>query len=276
MAPSKWLTIRHTHAPGKVYRFPGAGTKTFTQEEYFFRAWLPVIHKEKVSVILGPHYRTEQWEMKSSGENPISHMSDWKLRSFGLDLRSLVKLDSSSWLVLTSHISKSGNFGELTARQIPFNYTFSSAFLKRLSPDKEIGAGVMVNRSFKLTVLPVLLFNYNFSENAGLEMILPQRISFRRNLSPSDIIYLKGEAVTRTYYLRQVSATDPGVCRRVDVDLGLSYNRRLGNYAGFEVFGGYRTNLTNKLVEGASPVKTSGLTATVELYVQPPKFKRKK
>ncbi len=276
MAPSKWLTMRHSHAPGKVYSFPGAGRKTFTQDEYYLRAWIPVVHKEKLTVILGPNYRTEQLEFKSSGENPVDNMSNWDLRTYGLDVNALVKTDSLSWLIFTSHINKSGNFSELSASEIPINYTVSATFLRKKSPNKEIGAGVMMNKSFRVTVLPVFIFNYNYSERGGIEMMLPKKIAWRNNLSPWDILYVKAESVTRTYYIHEINSDNPAVCRRVDIDMGLSYNRRLGKYAGVEVFGGYRKNISNRLIAGATPLKTSGLSASVELYVQPPKFKKKK
>ncbi|MCF0049365.1 hypothetical protein LXM25_04805 [Dyadobacter sp. LJ53] len=275
MSPSKWLTIRRTQAPGKTYRFNSTDTKRFTQEEYFMRAWVPLVHSKKVAVLLGPNYRAEQLEFKSSGENPVSHMEGWNLRTFALDLNSIVKLDSSSWFIFTSQINKSGDFGRLLWKEIPMNYTLSASFLRRKSVNKEVGLGVMMNKSFKITVLPVFIFNYNFSNNAGLEMILPKKIAFRKNLTPSDIIYFKSEAVSRTYYLNQLNSDALGVCRRVDIDMGMSYNRKIGNYAGVEIFAGYRKNVSNRLIEGAVPVRTSGFAGTIELYIQPPKFKKK-
>lgn len=273
-APSRWLTFKSTHAPGKVYQFKGSGQKTYTHEEYYMRAWIPVWNSKKFALVAGPHYRAEQLELKTDGNNPIEHLSDWDLRSYGLDLRSFVRLDSAAWLILTSNLSKSGNHSEMSFKDIPLNATFCAAFLRKKSPRKEIGAGILVNKSYKLTVLPAFIFNYNFNADMGLEMALPQKVALRRTISPSDILYLKGEAVTRTYYLRGVQNNEPDVCRRVDIDLGVSYNRRIGRYAGIELFGGYRQNLSNKLVEGAIPVKTSGLAATFELYVQPPRFKK--
>ncbi|GLU54388.1 hypothetical protein Dfri01_38490 [Dyadobacter frigoris] len=276
MAPSKWLTIRNTHAPGKVYDFPGAGAKKFTHEEYFFRAWIPVVHSKRVTVLMGPNYRTEQFELKTPGENPISKMAGWNLRSYAMDINSFIKLDSTSWLVTTTNINKSGNLAELSLKQIPVNYTVSATFLRKKSVNKEIGFGAMINKSYKLTVLPVFVFNYNYADNAGIEMMLPKRIAWRRNLSPNDILYLKAESVTRTYYINSLSGDFPGVYRRVDVDMGISYNKKLGNFGGIDISAGYRKNLSSKLIDGAVPIKTSGLALTVDFYVQPPVFHRKR
>ena len=178
MAPSKWITFRTTHAPGKVYRFANGGNKTFTNEEVYVRAWIPLLHKKNFAVVLGPNYRAEQLEFKSSGENPAKKFEGWNLRTFALDLNSFVRLDSTSWLVLTSHINKTGNFAMLSAKEIPLNYTVSASYLKRTSPNKEIGAGVIFNKSYKLTFLPVFLFNYNLSEKEGIEIMLPKKMAW--------------------------------------------------------------------------------------------------
>ncbi|WP_229216680.1 DUF6268 family outer membrane beta-barrel protein [Dyadobacter sp. 3J3] len=276
MAPSKWMTMRYTHSPGKVYDFPNAGAKKFTHEEYYFRAWLPVVHSDKVTILMGPNYRTEQFEIKTPGDNPIQKMGGWNLRSFGMDVNAIVKLDSTSWLVTTSNFSKSGNFDDLTFKQVPINYTVSATFLRKKSANKEIGFGAMLNKSYKLTVLPVFVFNYNYADNAGIEMMLPKRIAWRRNLSPNDIIYLKAETVSRTYYVNSSNNDLPGVYRRVDVDMGISYNKKLGNFGGVDIMAGYRKNLSTKMVEGGIPIKTSGLAVTVDFYIQPPRFHKKK
>lgn len=274
-APSQWITFKNTHAFGRAYDFGDKGVKTFTQEELYVRAWVPVFKKEKLTVILGPHYRTEKWELKSSGENPIPDLAKWKLRTYGVDIRALVSLNSSSWLVLSSNFNKSGNYADLTNKQIPLNYTFSTAYLKRYSENKEAGFGVLVNKSYKLTVLPAFIFNYNFSDDLGIELMLPKSFAIRKNLSANDILNLKAESVTRTYYIKNPLDDGLGVCRRVDIDMGMSYNKKLGNYAGFEIFGGYRKMLTNKLVHGATPINNSGLTFTAEFYVQPPQLRKR-
>ncbi len=276
MAPSKWLTFRYTHAPGKVYGFPGVDSRKYTNEECFVRAWLPVVHGKKWTVLLGPNYRTEQFEVKTEGENPIHKMSGWNLRTIGLDITSLVKLDSVSWIVATSHFNKSGNMAELSLSQIPVNYTVSASYLRKMAANKEIGLGVVFNQSFKRTLLPVLIFNYNFAPNAGIEIMLPKRVALRRNFSPKDILYLKAESVTRTYYINPSGTNARDVCRRVDVDMGVSYNRRINNLVGLEVSAGYRKNLRTRLIDGAVPIRTSGLAMTVDLYVTPPKFKKKR
>jgi hypothetical protein len=239
------------------------------------RAWIPVIRKSNFSLIAGPHYRTEQLELKdNSAENPIHQLSNWHLRSAGLDLRSLIRLDSTSWLMAGAHINQSSNLNEHAYQSVPLNYTFSSVYLRKMAMNKEIGFGFMINKSYKLTVLPVFVFNYNYSKNAGIEIGLPHKLAWRYNLSATDIVYVKSEAITRMYYIN-ACVNAPGIFQRIDVDTGITYNKQITKYFGVELFGGYRKNISSKVPDGVIAVKTSGFAGSLELYIRPPVINKK-
>ena len=269
MGPSKWITIEHTQAPGARYRSANSETQRYTQEDIYVRAWVPVLHKPKYAVILGPHYRTEQLEINSSGENPMHQMSNWKLRSMGVDMKSFFTLNPSSFLILASRLNKSGSLANIPLRDVPLNYSFTAVYLKKKSIDKEIGFGLMASKNQNFNVLPVFVFNYNFSPKAGIEISLPRRISYRYNLSSKDILSFRSEAVSRSYYITE-NNNETGQFRKIDMDTGVMYNRQINKLIGVELFAGYRTNISNTLPAGVVPIKTSGFTASVELYIRPP------
>jgi hypothetical protein len=269
MGPSKWITIKHTQAPGARYRSVNSETQRYTQEDVYVRAWVPVIHKPNYAIVLGPHYRTEQLEIDTKGENPMHQMSNWKLRSMGLDIKSFFKLDSSSFLIVASQLNKSGSLEDIPLKDVPLNYSFTAVYLKKKSVDKEIGFGIMASKNRNLSVLPVFVFNYNFSPKSGIEISLPKKIAWRYNFSPKDILYLKSEAVSRSYYIAEQNK-ESGLFRKIDMDTGIMYNRQINKIIGVEIFGGYRTNISNTLPAGVVPIKTSGFTASIELYIRPP------
>jgi len=269
MAPSKWITIKHTQASGAKYRSSNTNPQKYTQEDIYVRAWVPVVSKPGYTIVLGPHYRTEQLEMSRDGENPMHQMSNWKLRAMGVDMKSLFTFKNNAFLVLASQVNKSGSLANIPLKNVPVNYSFTAVYLKKKSLDKEIGLGFMVSKSNNLTVLPVVVFNYNYSPNAGFEISLPKKIAWRYNISPKDIFYLKSEAVTRSYYTAGLN-DETGMFRKIDVDTGIMYNRQINKLIGIEIFGGYRKNISSKLPDGIIPIKTSGMTGSIELYIRPP------
>jgi hypothetical protein len=275
MGPSKWITLKHTQAPGKHYRSENGPKKKYTQEDLHVRAWIPVINKPEAAIVVGPSYRTEQLEFKHTGDNPMTRMSDWNLRTIGLDMKSFFRLDPLSYLVVASNISKSGNLTETPLKNIPVNYAFTSVLMMKKSERQEIGLGFMVSKNERFTVLPVFVFNRNnLSGRSGIEIALPKKVAYRLNLSPSDILYFKSEAVTKNYFTYGTNNV-PGRFRLIDLDTGVTYNHVLNKYVGVEVFGGYRANISNRLPAGLVPVRTSGLAATIEVYIQPPFSKKK-
>jgi len=270
MSPTKWITMKHTQAPRRAYQFGGSGVKTYTQEDIFFKLWLPILHQRRYSVMLGPQFRTEQMEFLSQGENPIHELSNWNLRSMGVDLRACIQVDSNAWLMLNGNANQTGNLHDQPQANIPINYTISGAYLRKVSPNKEIGFGLILNRSFHATTpLPILIYHYNYSSRAGIEISLPYKITWRHNLSPADILYLKTEGSTRNYYIERPAAT-ASMFRRTDLDIGVAYNRRINKLVGVEVFGGYRRNLSSQIPADVQVVKGSGTVFSVELYIKPP------
>jgi hypothetical protein len=268
MAPSKWITIQNTQAPGRIYRSFNTPAKRYKQEDIFVKAWIPVIYKDNFAVMLGPQYRTEQLEFRDTGENPLEALNDWNLRSFGMDIRSYVKVDSAAFLVVNFNLNQSGNLYD-NHENVPINYTFSSVFLRKKSLNKEIGFGIMANRSFgRVTALPVFVFNYNFSQKSGIEISLPRKIAWRHNLSPTDIIYFKSEVMSRAYWINGTNADY--AFRRTELDIGVSYNKQITKFFGAEVFGGYRTNINTRLPGEVTGVRTSGLVFSFEVYFRSP------
>ncbi len=271
MAPSKWIRFEGTMAPGRLYCSTGGAVKEYQQQDFYFKVYLPVFHKSKFTLLLGPSYRAEQFHLddeESSLENPLQRMSDWSLSSLGLDIRAINKLDSTSWLMTNLNINQSGNLRDENA-VAPLNYTLSAIYLKKKSLNKEIGFGLMANRSFGRVVgFPVVVFNYNFSSKFGLELMLPRRAALRYNLTSTDIFLLKADAMSRSYY---ITDTDKEYAfRRTELDLGLEYNKQLGKLFGVELFGGYRQNISTRLPNEISAVKTSGLVFSFGLYLKSP------
>lgn len=271
MTPSKWIRLETTHAPGRIYCSNGGAYKEYQQEDLYFKIYLPVFHKPNFTLMLGPSYRMEQFQLddeEDTRENPLRRMSDWNLRSLGVDIKAINKISDAAWLMTNLNINQSGNLRDDDVHA-PLNYTLSAVYLKKHSGTREVGVGFMVNQSFgRMVAFPAFVFNYNFSSKVGAEVMLPRRIALRYNVSPSDILLFKAEALSRSYYI-----TDTNVdyaFRRTELDLGLEYNKQLGGLLGVEVFGGYRQNISTRLPNEISAIKTSGLVFSVGLYVKPP------
>ncbi|HEY5917880.1 MAG TPA: DUF6268 family outer membrane beta-barrel protein [Chryseolinea sp.] len=268
MAPSKWITIQNTQAPGRIYRSFNTPEKRYKQEDIFIKAWIPVIYKDNFALMLGPQYRTEQLEFRDTGENPLESLNHWNLRSFGLDIRSLVKVDSAAFLMMNFNMNQSGSLYD-NHEHAPINFTISSVYLRKKSFNKEVGFGFMANRSFgRVTAFPVIVFNYNFSQKSGIEISLPRKIAWRHNLSPTDIVYVKAEVMSRAYWINGTNADY--AFRRTELDMGVTYNKQITKFFGAEVFGGYRTNINTRLPGECTGVKTSGIVFSFEVYFRSP------
>lgn len=269
MAPSRWITVKNTHAPGRVYQSLNTNARTYTQEDTYVKLYIPVARTSRFIIVVAPHFRTEEMELKRITDDG-DRMGSMRLRSIGLDLKAVVRLDSTSWLMTSGSVSQAGDISAISPSHIPLSYTLSSVYLKRVAPNKELGVGLLVNKASSLLVLPVFIYNHNFSARYGLEVSLPHKIAWRYNASPTDIFHVKAEANTRTYFVGSALPNHFELFRRIDVDLGVSYNKQFTKFMGAELFAGYRQNLSNRLPENVTALRCSGFVGSAELYIRPP------
>jgi hypothetical protein len=270
MSPTKFLVIRHTQAPGRSLQTSSGSVESYNQEDLYFKVWVPLFYKPRFYFLAAPQYRTEQFEFKQAPMPEISSISHWNLRSVGLDLRACYRLDSTSWLVGNVNINRSGNLADVPDRQVPLNTTATALFMKKISASKELGYGLLVSKGYnRFNVLPVVVFNYNFSAKSGIEISLPHKIAWRHNLSPGNILYVKAEASSRNYTLRYYDNQLKDF-RRTDLDLGVTYNKSINRFAGIELSTGYRRNLQMEFPCNIEQVDKSGLTFLFEVYLKPP------
>ena len=270
MCPSKFLVIKHTLAPGRSFKTSNGSSVNYNQEDVYFKVWLPIFHKPNFYLLTAPQYRTEQLEFKNTSHSEANAISNWNLRSMGLDLRACVHIDSSSWLIGSFNVSRSGNLSDIPDHRIPLSITAGAVFLKKKSLYKEIGYGFVVNKGYnRFSVLPVLVFNYNFSAKSGIEISLPHKIAWRHNLSPSDILSIRAESSSRNYTLLN-QENQLNNFRRTDVDLGVAYNKCITKFVGVELSTAYRQNISLKFPCDIAPATKSGMVFAVEVYLRPP------
>ena len=270
MAPMKFITIKNTHAPGRVYQGINGIGRTYTVEETYFKAWIPAVVNSRFALAIAPQYRTELFELKSDEPSDIERPSAWKLRSAGIDIKSMIRLNDLSWLIMTGNFTKSGDVAGSKLLDAPLSFTVSSVYLKRYSTNTEFGFGLMANRANHFLVLPVIVYNHNFSSKSGIEISFPHKLAWRYNLRKSDILYAKAEASTRSYYISSQRLQNSELFRRIDVDLGIAYNKQFTSFMGIELFAGYRQNISNVLPHDVKAVTNSGWVGSLEIYFTPP------
>jgi hypothetical protein len=266
MIPTKWITVKMSSSPGRNLSHSGE-TLPVVYEDIYAKLWLPVLNKPKMKFLVGPSYRTEQLEFRDHHQNSeLGGLSHWNLRSAGLDTRFAYKLNDQRQLGICFNTAYSATVSERPLFHSPLNVNVSALYMHRISDRRERGFGIMYSSNNKgLSVLPVFVWNETFNSRNGLEVSLPYKIAWRHNFSLTDIVHVKAEGSSRNYF---ISSENDAQFRRRDLDLGIAYTRILNRWMGFELFSGYRYNLSTELPAETS-VNRSGVALSVELFVLP-------
>jgi hypothetical protein len=271
--PSKWISLKHTISPGRVLQQNGQNY-TVEFEDINAKMWIPLVVTERLKIAAGASYRTEQIETKGNSNPEFKNVNHWNLRSAGVDLKTVAQLSGQNSLIVSSNFSYSATVQRLPLSSSPLNFTISAIFMERKSDDKEIGVGLMKSNTIDfLPVLPIMVWNQTFDKKNGIEISLPYKMAWRYNLSERNIFHLKAEGTSRSYFIDEPEAHR---CRRVDVDLGIAYTRLINRWVGFEFFGGFRQNISNRLINDTSVKTNSGFAFSSELFVIPAFVRSKK
>ena len=83
----RWITVKNTHAPGRVYQSLNSNARTYTVEDTYIKAWIPVVLKSRFALAIGPHYRSERLELKRTPDD-VDELAAWQLQAIGVDIKS--------------------------------------------------------------------------------------------------------------------------------------------------------------------------------------------
>jgi hypothetical protein len=264
--PQKWITIKHSVSPNRVLQYNGQSYSA-DFEDIYAKIWLPVVMHEKFKIAAGASYRTEQIEIEDLTNSEVNAISHWNLRAAGLDIRTISQLSEKHSLVVGANFSYSAAIRSVPLGSAPLNYTLSAVFMNRRSANKEVGFGLLHSGNMgSLPFLPIIVWNETFNKRNGIEMSLPYKLAWRHNLSERSILHFKAEAVRRSYFVDQTSHEQ---CRRLDVDLGISFTRLFNKWLGVEVFSGFRQNLSSEIPNNISLKTSSGIAVSTEIFILP-------
>lgn len=274
MVPAKWITVKNTYTTVNRFRSDAYQTTGFSNRDTYIKIWLPLMHTGKFTLLAAPYYRTEDLETKNDESDPLGRSTNCNLRSTGVDFRSIIRLSENERLSFGFNFNLNSSVDQFEQGHFPRNHTFSGMYVKQKSSTEQIGFGAMVNNGFeRVTVLPVFIYNRNYSSRSGLELTLPYKLAYRYNYSARNIFHIKAEGSGRNYL---INYERDFFFSRTDLDLGLCYTRLISKTIGLELFAGYRQNVSTELPATIEAVKTSGGVFSVELFALPPNLKKGK
>ena len=202
---------------------------------------LPVISNDRIIWQMGAQY----WGSRFSFENQVPNsqvisLSNPGLSSVGINTTIFKPLNEKNFLIFQGSADLNGayqRFDEISAKGV--TYSATAIYGWKTSEKNLIGTGIArTYRAGRQMYVPVLLWNRTFSDNWGMELLLPARGHVRRNFSTSSMIQLGYELEGNQYHIPSGTA----FLQRGELKPRLLWDQKIAGFIWLQVQAGMRLN----------------------------------
>ena len=247
---------------------------------------IPFLNRDGLKLLGGFNYQTERYNFDLIGPsfNEIfTHIGDKTLKNSSFSLMAIKPLDDKQYVSGQYKVNFNGDYSGITNWDKRYAaQNISALYGRKLSDDYEWGAGFSFSTSFRSTItfIPFFLYNRNFNDKWGIEMVLPAFVFGRYNLSNSSILSFGPKYNSRSYSLDIIEG--PNAEEKVygmnhsEVLLMVSLEKQLHPWVWFHLESGFQYNFSTdfETLEGTDnsfqvePQNTPYLR--IGIFVSPP------
>ena len=222
----------------------------------------PVFSKNYFLLNLGLNYAASNYAFSdptTTASNPLSQALDNNgLRTLGFTATAFKPLNSKRFLILQFGASLNGDYSFSNMQSLKYT-RYSGAAIYGIKPNERKMWGLGISRTYlggSLNYLPVYYLMYTApSKNWGLEMLLPARFNYRRNVNSKNILLAGWEIEGNTYRInnndnRYTLPFNDMELRRSELRFRISWEHAITSQIWFSAQAGYRYNWSFDLDRG--------------------------
>lgn len=205
---------------------------------------IPVISNTKLIWQIGANYWRSGYNFESVNNAFVSKLNTNGMHTAGLNTTIFKPLNEKNFLIFQASADVNGvfeGFDEINSKAVTLSATAIYGWKK--SENNMIGVGVSrTYRAGQLIYVPVLLWNKNFNDKWGMELLLPARGHLRRNFSTSNILQLGFELEGNQYWMRTPSPNGQVFIQRGELKPRVMWDKKLKGFFWLNMQAGFRYN----------------------------------
>ncbi len=287
MNPKQGIAISFFDSPGyhRLSYFnsaEGTSNKIYAKPEERIRTKikLPLWNRPGLKAAFGVYYNKEEFDVHTHYRAPVT--TELELKRVKANLSVLKPFRGRHYVALRAEIDFSGDFTGILAQEAYRRLTMSAFWGFRKNSRTELGIGLVYRDGFfNQRVLPVLMYNHNFSDKWGLEMVLPQGVTLRLNHNESTIFNFESRIQTDRYLINanrietfSESEQPFFLFDRMELRTGVNVKKNLMPMIWIEASAGIRQDLnlfTNDAVPQLSSTEPFSTYISVGIFIAPPR-----
>lgn len=297
MGRSKGVVVRYETLPrfslrsaGKTTDVADAKVNVLRSNQFEFKAYVPVLNKPRLKLIVGGGYMLEEFNFKDPDQikYPLHRaLEDKDLRSLSGQILFLRPINHTNYFLVRVKGELNGDYGKTDYIGLTkyMRTSMEAIYGWKKSPFLSYGVGVQLGYAFgRQTIYPALMYNRTFNDRWGVEAIFPAHVMLRRNLSDKSYLYMGYKIEGNTYSISMEE--DPALSKFETIELRKSeirgrfrWDREIYDFLWFGLESGYRYTHKFDVYDGnnrkANPIITNqvkdAVYFNVELFLVPPR-----
>ncbi|MEM7108657.1 MAG: DUF6268 family outer membrane beta-barrel protein [Bacteroidota bacterium] len=236
--------------------YGNAEADVIRNRRYSFKLRFPIVVKDNISIAGGIKYFVEEFNFENPQPTDYSfyqNLEDKSLKSLRADLFVMKPTRTNKYFLLRVSAGLNGDYTVSNAPTTDF-LRFSIAPLIGWKRNDYVSYAFGVGYSYSFgrrRVFPVLVYNKTFSNQWGMESVLPAEAKLRYNtLNQKNYMYLKAELDGANYGLRLEDQNDQiTFLEKSEVRFLISWEREIHDWLWFSIESGFRTNIDFDLTD---------------------------
>ncbi|MGK0363571.1 MAG: hypothetical protein ACI85O_000624 [Saprospiraceae bacterium] len=212
----------------------------------------PIINKDNFKLLAGCRYVGKTYNFASFGadfQDVFVGIDNKLMKTSGFEIIGLKKMKSNSSLTVRATIEGKGDYDGIANFDSQYAiYSLQGVYTKQKNESYEWGVGLIFTKSFRRSiVLPFFVFNKNFNDKWGLEVVLPAFFSLRRNISENTILLFGPKYNSSSYAFDVVSPLDEVLSYNLnhsEVRLSLALQQKVYGWIWLDAEVGYQGNFS--------------------------------
>jgi hypothetical protein len=206
---------------------------------------IPVVSNTKIIWQLGVQYWGSNFAIKDAANNPfIKSLGNNGMHSAGINSTIFKPINEKNYFVIQANADINGvfeNISDVNSKAL----TISGVVLYGWKKSEKSMIGVGLSRTYRAgqaIIVPVFQWNKTFTDQWGMELLLPARAHLRYNFSTSNILQLGYELEGNQYWMRTPSPNGQVFIQRGELKPRMMWDKKIKGFIWFHAQAGFRYN----------------------------------
>lgn len=268
------------------FTFQNPRSSLLNSSQLEIKAKVPILNKQGLKFLFGYNYTQENYSFDNIGSDNafvFDLLDKDLLKSSAFSLYFTKSFNENNYLALRTRLIYNGNYDGLVRFRARYSfYNLVGFWGNKLNDDFEWGLGFSLGSDIRGNnqIIPLLLFNKNFSQKWGIESVLPGFVFIRNNINSKAMMFYGVEYKGQNYTLDLPNSNGEDenfIFDHSKIQIVSSLEYQIKNWIWFNAKVGYNFTFTTSFESSSENIFTSfeakpnnHLFLKIGLFLSPP------